>query len=359
MEANTIRPNIIMARRVWLARAAIITAILVVPNNIEAFVHIRRKCTIKAHPCLHDHSKRVTSLKPRGRIYFPLLVRNAAEKRDAHDEVLKRILYKPKRRLVKSTILAFVTIFVCCRSRVAVGANQVGGSLLPTPLGLRQVASASALVAVIGGLGLTSLGLKDLARQLMIACARCTLQLQLLGGLILQWLLAPSSQQPWWIISAWIVGVGLLGAQEAYGRLEYSYPHLRQHLTLSFLVGGLSVLTIAVHARFFGYLYPWYQPQTLIPVAGMLFGNCLSAVTLGASALTRAFAAQQDQVGLWLARGATYQEAIFSLVRESVTAALTPTITALSVTGIVHIPGMMTGQVYAGRKRVSSCLSIM
>ena len=337
----------------WPARAAIMV-IWMIPNNIEAFVPVRHKCTIiNPRPCVQR--KGVAFIQRRAKLSAPLSRRNTAEKLDGR--ILQRRYKRSKHcRLFKSTIGAFVAILSCVRPRAAFGANQGGGSLLPTPLGLRQVASASALVAAVGGLGLSRLGLRDLARQLMIACARCTLQLQLLGGLILRWLLAPSSPQPWWIISAWIVGVGILGAQEAYGRLEYSYPQLRQHMTLSFLVGGLSVLAIAIHGRFFGVLYPWYQPQTLIPVAGMLFGNCLSAVTLGASALTRAFAAEQDQVGLWLTRGATYQEAIFPLVRDSVMAALTPTVTALSVTGIVHIPGMMTGQVC--RQRLSSCLSI-
>lgn len=187
----------------------------------------------------------------------------------------------------------------------------------------------------------------------MVACARCTLQLQLLGGFILQWLLPPLSssqqQQPWWLIASWILGVGIIGAQEAYGRLEYTYPGLRRHLTIAFLAGGISVLGYALVSQLFGTLQPWYQPQTLIPVAGMLFGNCLSAVTLGASSLTRAFATQQGQVELLLSRGASYEEAIFPLVRESVTTALTPTMNALSVTGIVHLPGMMTGQILAGQ----------
>jgi ABC-type iron transport system FetAB permease component len=46
---------------------------------------------------------------------------------------------------------------------------------------------------------------------------------------------------------------------------------------------------------------------------------------------------------------ATWQEALQSVIRNTLTTALTPTINALSVTGIVHIPGMMTGQILAGQ----------
>jgi putative ABC transport system permease protein len=225
-------------------------------------------------------------------------------------------------------------------------APSVTPSLMPATLGLRQIAAALSLVVVIGGIGLTRLGLKGLARQLLVACARCTLQLQLLGGLVLQWLL-PSSQ-PCFIV-AWILGIGIIAAQESYGRLEYSYPHLRWHLTVSVLLGGVAVLCFAMGMELFGKLQPWYKPQTIIPVAGMLFGNTLSAVTLAASSLTRSFATDQAQVELLLTRGGTYEEAILPLTKESIQMALTPTINALSVTGIVHLPGMMTGQILAGQ----------
>jgi ABC-type iron transport system FetAB permease component len=50
-------------------------------------------------------------------------------------------------------------------------------------------------------------------------------------------------------------------------------------------------------------------------------------------------ATKRDQVELRLARGATWKEAVNdSVLRNALTAALTPSINALSVTGIVHIP---------------------
>ncbi|CAB9530218.1 Probable iron export permease protein FetB [Seminavis robusta] len=255
-----------------------------------------------------------------------------------------------RKRRIRLAILTF--LLVCLGkgpSAVAAGIATKSSYAVATPpatLGYREVLSASALIAMIGGLGLSRLGLPGLSRQLLIACTRCTLQLQLLGGLFLQWLL-PTSQP--WLIVAWILTVGTIAAQEAYGRLEYSYPQLRTHLTCSVLLGGISVLSFAMGLRLFGRLQPWYKPQTLIPVAGMLFGNTLSAVTLAASGLTSSFVTNQAQVELLLTRGATYEEAILPLTRESIETALTPTVNALSITGIVHLPGMMTGQILAGQ----------
>jgi putative ABC transport system permease protein len=110
----------------------------------------------------------------------------------------------------------------------------------------------------------------------------------------------------------------------------------------------LIVLTLTLTLNVPGTIEPWFQPRTWIPVAGVLLGNTLSATTLGALTITIQFANHQDQVELCLARGATSCEAILPLTHDTLLTALTPTINGLAVvghvvTGIVHIPGMMTG----------------
>ena len=143
--------------------------------------------------------------------------------------------------------------------------------------------------------------------------------------------------------------VGLLAAHDATSRVDYMYGKLRCHITFSVLMGGLGILGLSLAGNVFGDLQPWYQPRTLIPVAGMLFGNTLSAVSLGASSLTRGFAESQSQVELRLARGASSEEAARPIIKSSLSFALTPTVSSLAATGVVHIPGMMTGQVLSGQ----------
>mgnify|MGYP005844457689 CR=1 FL=1 len=268
-----------------------------------------------------------------------------------------RIREPQRRRRLAAMISAFLAFFLFqthTANAIAKKAMAGASSGLSTPtLGLQHILKATTLISAVGGLGLTMIGLPSLARQLIFACTRCTLQLQLLGGIILQMLL-PTPHA--WIILVWILGVGTIAAQEAYGRIEYTYPTLRRDLTISFLAGVGSVLTYALCFQVFGTLKPWFQPKTLIPVAGMLFGNTLSAVTLAASTLTREFATNQKEVELWLSRGATYQEAILPLTKETIRTALTPTINALSVTGIVHLPGMMTAQILAGQSPQQAAL---
>ncbi|CAE7935200.1 unnamed protein product, partial [Symbiodinium sp. KB8] len=87
----------------------------------------------------------------------------------------------------------------------------------------------------------------------------------------------------------------------------------------------------------------------VVPVSGMLFGNATSAAALAVTGLLRGFAEQRSALELRLARGATATEALKPLIRSSLSDALTPTINTLAVTGVVHLPGMMTGQILAGQ----------
>lgn len=71
--------------------------------------------------------------------------------------------------------------------------------------------------------------------------------------------------------------------------------------------------------------------QTIIPIAGMLFGSALSATTLGMSILLGNFLESgRERVELRLSRGANVWEAALPAVRESVEAALMPTVNAMA-----------------------------
>jgi uncharacterized protein (TIGR00245 family) len=190
------------------------------------------------------------------------------------------------------------------------------------------------------------MGAASLARLLVVSASRCAIQVFLLGSVVLQRMM--STSHPIYVL-LWIFGVGLIAGKEAFSRIQYSYPSMQRHVSLSVLTGGFTVLGLTLALNVLGNVEPWFQPRTWIPVAGMLFGNTLSATALGASTITKQFATNHDQVELRLARGATSTEAILPLIQDTFLTALTPTINGLAVTGIVHIPGMMTGQILAGQ----------
>jgi putative ABC transport system permease protein len=147
----------------------------------------------------------------------------------------------------------------------------------------------------------------------------------------------------------WIIMTGILAAVEARSRVECDYPRMMWHATVALLAGGSTVLSTAALTRVFGELKPWFSPRTWIPISGMLYGNAVTACGLAMSTWTRELVDRRGPIEWRLSRGATWNEAIKLPLRRTFTSALTPVINALSVTGLVHLPGMMTGQILAGQ----------
>jgi putative ABC transport system permease protein len=103
------------------------------------------------------------------------------------------------------------------------------------------------------------------------------------------------------------------------------------------------VLDIAVESSLA--VAPWYQPRVVIPLAGMILGNSVSAVALAAERLDSELRADRDRVELRLALGANRRLAALPAARASIQTALTPVLNNMMIAGVVAIPGMSTGQI--------------
>ena len=97
-----------------------------------------------------------------------------------------------------------------------------------------------------------------------------------------------------------------------------------------------------------GNVVPWYHPQYSIPLLGMILGNTLNGISLGLGRLGEELMSRRSQVEMMLTLGATSWEAARNSVRQAVRTGMIPTINAMMVTGIVSLPGMMTGQLLSG-----------
>jgi putative ABC transport system permease protein len=93
---------------------------------------------------------------------------------------------------------------------------------------------------------------------------------------------------------------------------------------------------------------PWYQPQYIIPFGGMLIGNSVTAGLLVQRNLGKLLHDNLTIVETKLALGASARGASQPAVVEAVRTGMVPTITALLMVGLVHIPGIFGGQVLAG-----------
>lgn len=250
-----------------------------------------------------------------------------------------------------ATVFALTVLFGGARPVMAAFLKKASAtsSTLPVTLNWTHLAKAASLVIGPAGLGLALVWKQsDLARSLLKAAIRCSLQLNLVAGQVLTHFLLFSSTRPWAVL-LWMGVSGLLAAQEASSRVEYTYPNLKRHLSIALLAGAVSVMGSTALFRILGPIQPWFSPRTWIPVSGMLFGNSLTAVGLAAAAWTQELVVRRNLIEYRLSRGASWQEALQSSFRTTFTSALTPMINMLSVAGVVHLPGMITGQILAGQ----------
>lgn len=90
------------------------------------------------------------------------------------------------------------------------------------------------------------------------------------------------------------------------------------------------------------------SPIYLIPLGGIMIGNCMNAVSLGLDRMSSEAKDKRGMIEAALSLGASPQKSIEGLVRKSVRASLIPIMNTMKVIGLVHLPGAMTGMLIAG-----------
>jgi putative ABC transport system permease protein len=203
-----------------------------------------------------------------------------------------------------------------------------------------ELALCSSLLLANGAVSLW-LGL-GLGRKLLVAGLRTFVQLSLLGYLLVFVFDSGSAL----VIAAIAFLMITLAAREAVRRAGRSYPGVRRDVFVSLLLSaGVSVVFVmSVVLR----PDPWWTPRYLIPLLGMALGNGLTGISLGLERCLTSFADDRPSVELLIAAGARPWEAARPTTAKALRAGLIPILNAMSVAGLVTIPGMMTGQILAG-----------
>ena len=96
-------------------------------------------------------------------------------------------------------------------------------------------------------------------------------------------------------------------------------------------VGGITTLVLTIFAVI--RIDYWYQPEYVIPLAGMIFSNAMNTVSLAAERFESDMAVVPDYIR---ARNSAF------------TASLIPSLNTFFAVGLVALPGMMTGQILSG-----------
>jgi UDP-glucose/iron transport system permease protein len=205
-----------------------------------------------------------------------------------------------------------------------------------------ELAAASVFVLIDAALSI--IFRLQIHRSLLIAAIRMVVQLALMGVA----LIALFS-----VVSALWTGIAALGMVLFAGSEAAQRQDRRLSGWWSYGLGTGSMMISSVLVTVFALLTslrpdPWFDPRYAIPLLGMILGNCMTGVALGLNTLTTNLVNRRTSVEAQLMLGATRQVALGPVTREALRSALMPIINSMSATGVVSLPGMMTGQILGG-----------
>lgn len=206
--------------------------------------------------------------------------------------------------------------------------GQVGWVGLATSLILVAFAAAISLWRQLG-----------LERQLAWAAARALVQLLLVGSALT--LLFEPGRSLWWSW-AWVAGMVAYAGDVARRRAP-EVPRFAPLAVAAF--AGAAVVTLGV---IFGLRVFPLQGRTLVPIAGMMIGNSMTAMVLVARRLVDELCDKRDEVEARLALGQPSRQAAAPYLRIALRSAISPQIETTKATGLVFLPGAMTGLILAG-----------
>ncbi len=165
------------------------------------------------------------------------------------------------------------------------------------------------------------------ASRAIYAVSRMLAQLLLIGYL-LRYIFESDT---YWVILMVLTIMMLSSSWIALGTVKQHRLKLYKAALLAIAISGTLILTLVTQAVLC--LEPWYRPQYMIPLAGMIFANSMNSVSLAAD---RYYAEATAGKSYIQARSTAFQ------------ASLIPIRNSLFAVGLVSLPGLMTGQILAG-----------
>jgi putative ABC transport system permease protein len=199
-----------------------------------------------------------------------------------------------------------------------------------------------ALGLIVMAIALSAWQRLGLEWKLAVATGRTIVQLLFVGyflTIVFAW------RNPWAVLA--VIAV-MLAIATVVAR-----NHISQKIPLLLpWVGGSIFVSTALTLSYVNLLVlrpeVWYEPQYLIPLAGILLGNAMSAASLAGERLASTLNASRLEIETHLSLGAMPWQAIAHYRQDAIKAGLMPTLNSMLVVGVVTLPGIITGQMLSG-----------
>lgn len=199
-----------------------------------------------------------------------------------------------------------------------------------------------AFVALALGLSLwLKLGVE---RDLLIAMVRSAIQL-LIIGYVLKFVFRANNTLLILLMVALIIAVATQNARTRAKKI----PGVWWRIAI-----GLTTTEVITQGLLIGMKVVPFEPKYVIPISGMIVGNAMIASGLFLNRLQSEVSSKRAEINTVLTLGGTPRQAIYSHLKVAIRAGLIPTIDSTKTTGLVQLPGMMTGQIIAGADPVQA-----
>ncbi len=212
-------------------------------------------------------------------------------------------------------------------------------------VGWGGLAASLALVAVAVAISLWQR--LDLERSLMWASVRAIVQLLAVGA-VLAFVLSPHVP----LVVSWVWVVFMVAfAAETIRRRAPEVPAARP-----LALASLGVASAVSLLLLFGlHIFPM-DARTVVPLAGMVVGNSMTATVVAARRVVGELSDKRAEVEARLALGQPSHEAARPYVRSALRTAMISQIESTKAVGLVFLPGAMTGLILAGEQPVQAVL---
>jgi UDP-glucose/iron transport system permease protein len=207
---------------------------------------------------------------------------------------------------------------------------------LSIDVSLGEVAAALVLVAVALAASLWERA--DLEGDIAIAVVRSFVQLTAVGYVI-KFLF---DQDSILLVLAVVAVMIVLAAFTARHRAR-KVPNAFWPLLFALAVAAGTTLGVVTALGIFD-----PKPQYLVPVAGIVIGNAMTAAAVALNRLADDVGRSRNEIEASLALGATSAQAARPIVRRSLRSGLIPLLDQTKTTGLIAFPGIMVGMLLGG-----------